>query len=209
MTNGLDRLLKAASESIVSTPSHAEFDAFGDHGRELADLLRRRNGFYAFESALLVRPASPSSIPRSIEEWNTPTLWRKAYEIELPPLLYFAEDAFGGQFALTEEGIVSIDPETGEVEDVGKTLADWAAGIMDDYEYLTGYPLAHDWQVDNGPLPAGKRLVPKTPFVCEGEFAVDNLSLLDDVVGMQLRGQLATQLVDVPDGTSITFRISD
>ena len=52
----------------------------------------------------------------------------------------------------------------------------------------------HDWQVDNGAIGYGYRLIPIKPFVMEGEFAVDNLHSVKDVDGMLYRGDIAVQL---------------
>jgi hypothetical protein len=82
-----------------------------------------------------------------------------------------------------------------------------AAALLDDYETLTGYPLAHEWQRQYGALPEGKRLVPKMPFVTGGAFDVANLYAEDAVEGMRARGNLAMQINDLPDGTRIRYRI--
>ena len=86
-------------------------------------------------------------------------------------LLFFAEDAFGGQFALRDEHVVTFDPETGEAQALASSIEDWADQLLADFEFLTGQPLAHDWQARNGALPPGERLVPKVPFVLGGEYA--------------------------------------
>ncbi len=53
----------------------------------------------------------------------------------------------------------------------------------------------------------GKRLLPKVPFILGGKFTVDNLYLLDSITGMKLRGDLARQIKNSPDGTKVTFKI--
>jgi len=70
----------------------------------------------------------------------------------------------------------------------------------------TGYPIAHEWQLQNGKLAAGTRLIPKLPFVCGGPFRVDNMHVMNDVQAMQFRASIANQIRDLPDGTSIRFR---
>ena len=77
------------------------------------------------------------------------------------------------------------------------TLDEWAGAILDDYEVLKGYPLAHEWQVANGPIPPGSRLVPAIPFVLGGAFEIENLFLSDAAQGMRLRGELAQQSLTV------------
>jgi hypothetical protein len=84
---------------------------------------------------------------------------------------------------------------------------DWAKHILEKYNYLTGFGLAHEWQTRNGIIPVGQRLLPKVPFVLGGKFTIDNLYLLDSVSGMRLRGDLAQQIKNSPDGTKIKFKI--
>ena len=74
---------------------------------------------------------------------------------------------------------------------------------------MTGYPLAHEWQAAQGRIPAGMRLLPKQPFVLEGDYTLANLYLTDAVEGMKLRGELALQLRDLPDGARVRFEIVD
>jgi hypothetical protein len=46
----------------------------------LLSLLQRKNGFYAFESALHVFSIQPCSSEISLTEWNAPDLWIDAYQ---------------------------------------------------------------------------------------------------------------------------------
>ena len=77
--------------------------------------------------------------------------------------------------------------------------------ILSDYSYRTGHPLAHDWQIRHGPLPAGQRLAPKVPFVVGGKFLVENLYATSDVEGMRFRGSVARQIREVPDGAQVVL----
>jgi hypothetical protein len=71
---------------------------------------------------------------------------------------------------------------------------------------FTGYPLGHAGQAIFGQLPAGQRLIPKTPFVLGGQFRVDNLIALEAVEGMNLRSDIWRQIKDLPDGAQIELR---
>jgi hypothetical protein len=98
-------------------------------------------------------------------------------------------------------------PETGSLEYLADDIESCAQMLLSDYEVLTGYPLAHQWQKQNGQLPAGKRLLPKVPFVLGGEFVLDNLYLADAVEGMRFRADIASQIKDLPDGGQIRFNL--
>jgi hypothetical protein len=174
---------------------------------ELILILKTRNGFNAFESALHLFPAQTSLLSVGIDEWNRPDGWRKEYGDLSKGCLFFAEDIFGGQFCIESNCVWQFDPETGERVLLGASLDEWAKKLLSDYEVLTGYPLAHAWQEVNGIIPEGMRLVPRTPFVLNGEFALSNLVLMESEKSMRVRGNLARQIKNLPDGAQISFRI--
>ena len=200
----IDRLLEIAGPPLTAAAPEP-LDWPTPLGTELTALLARANGFYAFESALHVRPSGGGG--QDLADWNEQTLWRDAYGGLADGLLFFAEDVFGGQFALASGGVVAFNPETGERTATANSLESWAATVLADYQFQTGYPLAHQWQQRHGALPPGQRLLPKRPFVLGGKYEMDNLYPLDAVQGMRLRGELAVQIRDLPDGATIRFNI--
>ena len=58
---------------------------------------------------------------------------------------------------------------------------DWARLILEDFEVLTGYPLAVQWQQRNGAISFRDILMPKRYFVLGGEYTIDNLSSMDAI----------------------------
>lgn len=210
MSQSTEKLLSLAGEPLGSPiESAAAVDGQPFSVDLIEAMLSRVNGFYAFESALHVFPLSGRPGAFGIDSWNEPGLWRDLYRGMADDFLFFAEDIFGGQFALKGDLIYSFDPETGEAVQVAESVDEWARKILDDFEVMTGYPVAHQWQVANGPVRPGDRLVPKRPFVLGGEYSVSNLVVMDAVKGMRFRGELAVQIRDLPDGASITFKIAD
>jgi hypothetical protein len=209
MTSDLQRLGSIGGEALQPKCERTDLEQltsqWGTLGNELAALLSSKNGFYAFEKALLVRPLKHDGLPKGIWEWNAPTLWKNDYEGMLDAMLCFAEDVFGNQFALQQEEVLAVDAETGEAEHIASTLEEWASVVLEDYNYRTGYPLAHDWQVQHGPLSVGLRLLPKAPFVTGGKFELNNLYALGDAEGMRFRGSIARQIRDLPDGAHVVF----
>ena len=95
--------------------------------------------------------------------------------------------------------------ETGETVPFAETVTEWAGMVVEDRDYLTGYPAARDWQRTHGPLPLGHRLVPTVPFVLGGGYDPANLVAVDAYDGMRLRGRMAVQLKDIPDGALVEF----
>ena len=205
--------LLSISTSAISVASVGDFttstEPLGKLHEELIRLLARKNGFYAFEGALHVfswgDSDSPDNIP-GLQTWNKDTLWRNWYQGITDGLVFFAEDIFGGQFALKGGDVISFDPESGEMEIIANSIEGWAAEILLNYHRLTGYPLAHSWQLLNGPLARGKRLLPKIPFILGGGYEVNNLFAVDAVTAMRYRGELWAQLRDLPDGTQVRLK---
>lgn len=210
MSMSLERLLSKSSSSLGDDKpvlSGALRSLAGSLAVDLLDMLRERNGFYALEGALHVFPSHSSPQEIGLEKWNENVLWRAEYKGMADGCLFFAEDVFGGQFCIKDGKIHTFDPETGALEFLADDIEGWARAIISDYEVLTGYPLAHQWQEQHGQLPAGKRLLPKMPFVAGGEFVLGNLYLGDSVEGMRFRASIANQIKDLPDGAQIKINI--
>ena len=210
MRHSIDNLISIASEPIGEVFDGTEaLNKWGRLGNELAEMLKLKNGFYAYESALLVRPVRHDHAPLGLLEWNDPRRWKAEYADNLGSELFFAEDVFGGQYCIRDDSISTFDPETGLFEAMCPSLRTWAGQVMSDFQMRTGYPLAHDWQMVNGALPLGVRLLPKKPFVCGGRYELDNLYSLVDVEGMRYRASIANQIRALPDGAEIVFKTRD
>jgi hypothetical protein len=181
----------------------------GPVGAGLISLLQAKNGFYAFESALHVFSTQPRGSEISLAEWNAPELWIDAYKGLANDAVFFAEDIFGGQFCIKRDGIHTFDPETGNSQRLSADFDGWASSVLNNFKVLTGWPLAHEWQRSNGRLARGMRLVPEVPFVMGGKFSVQNLYALASVKAMRMRGSIAVQIKDLPDGGKIRFKIVD
>lgn len=208
MSNYLEKLLSNSTESLNSVSPSLSLELTSQAGAladELLEMLSTRNGFYALESALHIFPSHSTGSDIGLDEWNSESLWRSEYKEMLGDCLFFAEDLFGSQFCIKDSKVFTFDPETGEFEYLAENIEGWAQAIVEDYNVLTGYPLAHEWQKNNGVLPSNKRLLPKIPFVAGGEFTLENLYLGSSVEGMKFRASIANQIKDLPDGAQIQF----
>lgn len=179
----------------------------GEVEDEYVELLQEKNGFYCFESALHVLPSNCSAAIVNVEHWNSDDLWRNEYGKVTKGYLFFAEDIFGSQFALRAGNAYRFDPESGEIEEMAISLEEWTGRILDNYEYETAYPIAHEWQERNGPLAPGKRLVPKIPFILGGEYKVENLYALDAVEAMRHRADMWKQMKNLPEGAQVRLKV--
>lgn len=209
----LEKLIGLGSAALSGAPpalSSELRDLAGSLATQLTELLGRKNGFYAFESALFLRPATSTLDHVGLDDgWNDPSLWKSYYDGMADDALCFAEDIFGGQFCVVADGICFFEPETGELKPMAPDLDAWAEAVLSDYNFLTGFPIAHQWQELHGAIPAGSRLVPKIPFNLGGDYAVDNLVVMEDVKAMRLMGEIATQIKGLPDGTKVKLQITD
>ncbi|MEU9589575.1 SMI1/KNR4 family protein [Streptomyces sp. NPDC048219] len=203
----MDRLLKLSGPALSDEqPAPEDWSSLGSVGAELHQLLTRRNGFYAFESALHVFPSAVEVRgTRSFGDWNEGRRWLDCYGALRPELSFFAEDVFGGQFGTDGKGVYAFNPETAALTPVGDSLADWAHRVLDDYAYLTGYPVAHEWQSLHGALPAGHRLIPRIPFVFGGTYSAENMVLVESTAAMRYSGGIALSISKMSDGVQLKF----
>ncbi|PHM30269.1 SMI1/KNR4 family protein [Xenorhabdus innexi] len=206
-----DKLISICSHDISSIKS-GKYIAL-DYGKSLVDelsyLLNKKNGFYGFESALRVFPYETIDGEIGLTDWNENSLWIDSYKDMAKGALFFAEDIFGNQFCLKDDCIHTFDPETGLFDKLANSINEWSGLILDDYEVLTGYSLAHNWQSIHGPIQSGYRLAPKIPFVLGGAYELDNLYLARTCESMRVRADLALQIRSIPDGASIRMDIKD
>jgi hypothetical protein len=211
MPDAICRLISLASPPLSADRPGALPPSASSLRAELACLLAQRNGFVAFEGSLRVFPDGSTTAGCDLTSWNAPSLWRTHYDGLADGLTCFAEDIFGMQFALDEtaEEIVVFDAETGARDPLAGSLEGWARAVLDEPAVLTGHPLAHEWQTQRGPLPLTHRLVPIVPFVLGGEFITANLYPLEASSGMRLRGDLAVQIRDLPEGTPVRYVVED
>lgn len=210
MGQALDSLLALSGPAIGRPIVHLRASAPSPE-HELYELLRQRNGFLAFGSALWVLPAGEGEV-LTLEQWNADDCWRDRYGAMAVGHLFFAMDAFSDQFSVSSEGVHSFKPETGKFTLVAPTLEGWAARILADSRTLTGWPVLRAWQDKHGHLRRGHVLVPAIPFGMAGQgfdsYDVTNLQAMDAVTGMRYRADLYLQLKNIPPGTKVQLRVS-
>jgi len=209
MSDAASVLLDNSTDSIGDDTEYAPLTSMWPsiaHG--LVEVLRIKNGFYSFDSALLFRAIQHVGRPFGISEWNQPGLWKTLYDINLDGMLFFAEDLFGLQFCVSDNGFFRFDPETGGISAMGATFMEWISILISDVDYYTGLPLAIEWRLVNGELPPGERLIPKLPFVLGGKYEIRNLYLAEEVKAIQFRASIARQIRDLPDGSGVRLRLT-
>ena len=96
----------------------------GETGDELAEILNGKNGFYAFDEALFVRPLHRADFPLGLAEWNANSLWRNKYVEGLAEVLFLAEDICGVQFCIRDGAVCTFDPETAAFEKISASIGE-------------------------------------------------------------------------------------
>lgn len=207
----IDKLLEIASSSLEKNiENFSFFDQFEKGSinkiiNELKVILMQKNGFYVFENSLMFYPSSIQK-EYGIEAINDNIVM--LYHLEKNTCLFFAQDIFGNQFCLQENKIFLFDVETSELEFIAHTFEEWSALVLTDYNYWTGYQIAHEWQKNNGILDINERLAPKIPFVLGGEYKIENITKTGLIDSLKFRSNLASQILNLPDGAQIKLQIN-
>jgi hypothetical protein len=203
MTSPLDQLLQQA-RSPLGPRAAVDLQTTSGPLAELGLLLTRVNGLTLFNAGVQVFHAGHSGLGPELQHWNQPATWKDTYGDLAHGLFCFGQDLFGRQFAVEHrEHIVLFDPETAERIRIGTLLGDWAAWLLDDPDVNGTRAYATAWQDRFGPLDHNQRLIPMRFFTLRGPYDFDNIVAKPADECMRIRGPLAQQLHDLPDGAQV------
>jgi hypothetical protein len=203
----VDRLLNRARDP-VGPDVEVDFDAASGPFADLAAMLTRRNGFFAFDAGLQVFHAGGAGGGPELLTWNTAEAWKYTYGGLADELFCFGQDVLGTQFAIKGGNeVVTFDPETAETTRLGDSLETWAEWVLDDPAVNATAGLARAWQDANRPLALDERLVPLRFLVAGGEISLENLVAREAVTAMRIRGPIAQRIAGLPDGARIEITI--
>ncbi|WP_236787917.1 hypothetical protein [Amycolatopsis sp. GM8] len=173
---------------------------------ELALLLTAVNGFTVFNAGVQVFHAGSAGLGPELAQWNTPGSWKETYNGLADGLFCFGQDLCGRQFAVEhQEHVVLFDPETAERTRIGTCLQDWAAWLLADPERNACRGYATTWQDRYGALTHDQRLIPLRFFNLGGTYDFDNIVAKPAAECMRIRGPLAQQLHQLPDGVQVNL----
>jgi hypothetical protein len=180
-------------------------------GKSHRALLQRRNGGYFFGGALHIFGACAEPVTHSLSAWNDPELWRTAFESEgFGELVFFAEDAFGDQFALDPSGkILVLRSEKGAIEELADDFDQWILMCVEAPDELLGRGTFARWVSQNGRLPYGSQLQAYPPFLFTDDAENVQLSAVEAVENMQFHAALAQQLASIPPGVRVKVEFTD
>ncbi len=172
-------------------------------------LLELVNGAYLFGRALHLFGACERPSWHSLRAWNDPATWRATYGTATDGYVFFAEDAFGDQYAYSGRGgeVVRFEAELGRFATAAPHFMAWIDALL----LNPGAVLPVD--VLAGEAAQGRRLQPGSHlFAYPPLFSVearDGVSIghVDAVEAMRFRGELARQIAGLPTGTQIKIEI--
>jgi hypothetical protein len=182
-----------------------------EHGPlgELARMLSAMNGFFAYNAGVHVYRAGDEGAGYDVLNWNSTQLWKSHYDGLADDFFCFGQDVLGTQFAVYQDQVVAFDPEDATHKVIGPTLGDWAAWLAKDQDVNATNGLAHAWQKANGPLEPHERLLPKQLIILGGAVSFENLVVSDAAKAMRVRGPIAKQIHDAPDGTRVRIEVTE
>ena len=155
----------------------------------LAALLKQMNGFIQYHGGLHVFGACKSPLWHSIRElWQGESAAHRHYEGISPSDIPFAEDCLGFQFLLRDGEVVSLDGETGDVEELHLGLGGFFQWVSENpTDHLGMQPLLQFMQ--GGDLCQPGELLSEYPFFCTKE--AENGVHLSKVSALERRAFLA------------------
>ena len=174
-------------------------------------LLELANGAYLYGGALHLFGACDAPAWHSLRAWNDMDNWRSAYGHLSDGLTFFAEDAFGDQFAYSGRGgeIVHFAAELGRAAPIAPDFLAWVDALLDGAESLLPVELVRAQAAAGRAFAPGKHYFAWPPlFSVEARDGVE-IGHVDAVEAMRVRGQLARQASALPPGTQIRVDVED
>lgn len=203
--NNLLEISQSISNESFNERNLTEFlESHGVFDKVYIELLLKKNGLICFESALQIYPYDNSNI--SLKVLNSNDTWKRKYSFINHLYFCFAQDFFGFQFCFTKKGVELLNTETGGFDFLAENFENWIELILDDYNYLTGFEVGHQWQKKFGQLNLYERLTGKIPFVLGGNYSIENLYTIDSIELLDFRADLANQIYYLEDGQQISLK---
>ena len=183
----------------------------GATGTPHRKLLEAQNGGFFFGGALHLFGACAAPPWHGLGAWNDPAAWRARYGALAGGLTFFAEDAFGDQFAYTGRGgeVVSFEAELGRVVPAAPTFRDWIDALVEAPHLVLPIDLVAREAERGRRGGPGQHLFAHPPlFSVEAEQGV-TIGVVDALEAMRFRGALAAQIHGLPTGTRVKIEIGE
>lgn len=173
-------------------------------------LLEKRNGGYFWGGALHVFGACAEPEFHGLVPWNAPDLWRAPYAEAAEGLFFFAEDAFGDQFALDAAGkVYQFLSEQGLAKEIADDFDQWLLMVVEATDELLAREAFAGWAAEHGKLPHGEQLQAYPPFSFAGEDDDVTLEAVDAIENMLFHGEIARAIADIPEGVRVRIEFTE
>ncbi len=171
---------------------------------ELVGLLRRANGYVAYNGGLHLRGACATPEWHSLRQaWHGRSAIHVLFPAVTPRDIPFAQDALGHQFVLREGVVHRLDTESGELESLAVDLAAFdAAARSDPVGYLQLQPLER-FRAEGGALEPGELLSVYPPYVFKESGQGVALRAIAIPERLAFLSHLAASLRGLPDGQRV------
>ena len=210
------RLLEARDPTFDPPPFSAAVaeQVLGPSGAMLTPhrrLLELANGAYLHGHALHLLGACEAPAWHSLRSWNAPSTWRHAYGDRTDGLTFFAEDAFGDQFAYrgTAAEVVVFEAETGRVTPCAPHFVAWLEEMVERPRALLPIDVMEQQRARQQHHQLGTHLFSWPPLAAVESRDGVSVGHVDAVEAMRFRGQLALRLAALPAGTQVEIDLPD
>lgn len=204
------RLVEARDPAFDPAP----FDAavaeavLGPSGAQLTPhrrLLELVNGGLFHDHALHLFGACQGPPWHALPAWNAPTTWRDTYGEAAAGLVFFAEDAFGDQFAYRGEHaeVVIFEAEVGRVVPFAPHFVAWLEEMVERPAAILPFEVLAGQRAEGRHHQAGTHLFAWPPLSTVESRTGVSVGHVDALEAMRFRGQLARQVRDLPAGTQV------
>lgn len=168
---------------------------------ELAQILSVANGFILHNGALHVRGASLFPEWHSLRAaWRGASAFHALYDSVRPTDIPFSQDQLGDQFLIRDGSVLRLIAETGELESLVESVADFFSRVNEDIEAFLNVGLRHSMQ-------PGQLMLAFPPFVLKESGGSASLKPAPACDVISFHADLARQIQDVPDGGQIVLKI--
>ncbi len=172
--------------------------------------LERRNGGYFYGGALHLFGACREPAFHSLGIWNAADGWRASFGPATGGLTFFAEDAFGDEFAFGASGrVFALRAESGRVEELADDFDQWLSMAVEAPDELLSRGTFARWVQAHGHLPRGSQLQAYPPYLFAEDPDRVQLDAVDAFDNMAFHAALAETLANLPEGSRVKLDFTD
>lgn len=174
---------------------------------DLRSMIEQENGFVAFRGGLHVRGACSGPSWHSLRNcWLGENSLAEKYPLVRHGDIPFGQDAFGDQFLLREAQVWRLLAETGDLEPLELTIAEFlSAAAADPFELLALMPLL-EFEREGGALEPGQLLSVFPPFCMKSDSETRSYRAVTAEDRLAFLADLADQIANLRDGDAVSIQ---